>query len=153
LVQSPQFACKIWCHLHCVPLCTCLPLLPPPPFFELTLPTLNKTKPHRNCANFCRPTILLMKCNTAAESAMCPSRPSEEQLINWAERLPCMSVADPDMLTSTSDLQNEKEQMQRAWSTDRRSACDALSHALVKDMMSSVLSEAQNASGDAAKQV
>ena len=43
--------------------------------------------------------------------------------------------------------------MQRAWSTDRLSACDALSHALVKDMMSSVLSEAQNASGDAAKQV
>ncbi len=65
----------------------------------------------------------------------------------------CMSVADPDMLTSTSDLQNEKEQMQRAWSTDRRSACDALSHALMKGVMSSVLSEAQNAEDHAVKQV
>ncbi len=64
-----------------------------------------------------------------------------------------MSVADPDMLTSTSDLQNEKEQMQRAWSADRLAACNALSHALVKGVMSSVLSEAQNANGDAAKQV
>ncbi len=64
-----------------------------------------------------------------------------------------MSVADPDMLTSNSDLQNEKEQMQRAWSADRVAACNALSHALVKDVMSSVLSEAQNAYGDAAKQV
>ena len=65
----------------------------------------------------------------------------------------CMPVADPDMLTSTSDLQNEKEQMQRAWSADRRSACDALSHALVKGVMSSVLSEAQNAEDHAVKQV
>ena len=64
-----------------------------------------------------------------------------------------MSVADPDMLTSTSALQNEKEQMQRAWSADRLAACNALSHALVQGVMSSVLSEAQNAHGDAAKQV
>ncbi len=43
--------------------------------------------------------------------------------------------------------------MQRAWSADRLAACDALSHALVKGVVSSVLSEAQNAQGDAAKQV
>ncbi len=64
-----------------------------------------------------------------------------------------MPVADPDMLTSTADLQHEKEQMQRAWSADRIAACDALSHAVVKGVMSSVLSETQNANSDAAKQV
>ncbi len=64
-----------------------------------------------------------------------------------------MSVADLDMLTSTSDLQNEKEQMQRAWSADRLPACDALSHALMKGVMSSVLSEAHQAEDHAAKQV
>ena len=80
--QNPQYACKIWCHLHCMPLYICLPLLPTPPFVESTLPTLNKAKPHRNCSTFCRPTILLMKCNTAAESATCPPCPSDQQLIN-----------------------------------------------------------------------
>jgi len=65
----------------------------------------------------------------------------------------CMSVADLDMLTSTSDLQNEKEQMQRAWSADRLPACDALSHVLMKGVMSSVLSEAHQAEDHAVKQV
>ncbi len=64
-----------------------------------------------------------------------------------------MSVVDYGMLTSTSDLQNEKEQMQTAWSADRVAACDALSHTLVKGVMSSVLLEAQNAEDHAVKQV
>lgn len=54
------------------------------------------------------------------------------------------------MLTSTSDMQAQKEQMQRAWSADRLAACDALCHTLMQKLMGNVLSKAHQAE---AKQV
>ena len=54
------------------------------------------------------------------------------------------------MLTSTSDLQAQKQQMQRAGSADRLAACDALCHTLMQKVMDNVLSKAHQAE---AKQV
>ena len=48
------------------------------------------------------------------------------------------------MLTS-SDMQAQKAQMQRAWSADRLAACDALCHTLMQKMMGNVLSKAHQA--------